>query len=248
MRRFVTAHANTIRNDLREESLLDTARRALAENGLPRFTVKLVKKLLSPLLEFGSVRFIEFQLDENLFAGEVPAGFVLRQGDPSDMDSLIEALESSRTAAALEEKFRKRHLCFLMIDSQGRGARCSWAIKEGSEYIPELDMDLVLGPGEGYMFDAYTRSDLRHRGIDLPARTFVIRTLAQAGLKRSYGYVGSGSCRAALRGALRLGKPSGRVWYLRLRGCRTIVLGKRGLARPTLVPAGDLGCRVRAAA
>src|ERR1035437_8594691 len=143
MRRFVMGHSNTSRANLREESLLDTARRALAERGLPRFTVKLVKKLLAPLLEFGSILFIEFQLDENLFGGKVPAGFVLRKGDPSDLDSLMEAYDSSLTAAALEEKFRKRHLCFLMLDSQGRGARCSWAIKEGSEYIPELDMDLV---------------------------------------------------------------------------------------------------------
>ena len=64
MRRLVTGHVNTIRNKLRDESLLDKARRALAEKELPRFTVKLVKHLLSPLLEFGSVRFIEYQLDE----------------------------------------------------------------------------------------------------------------------------------------------------------------------------------------
>ncbi len=38
--------SNTIRNTLREESVLDQAIRALAETGLPRFTVKLVKQLL----------------------------------------------------------------------------------------------------------------------------------------------------------------------------------------------------------
>jgi hypothetical protein len=207
---------------------------------LPQFTVRLVKKLLSLLIEFGSIRFIEYQLDENLFAGKVPAGFVLRQGGPSDLDSLMEAYGSlPPTAAAIEERFRKKDLCFLMIDSQGRGAHGRWAIKQGSGHIPELDMYLVLGPGEGYMFDAHTRSDLRNRGIDLPARTFVIRTLAQAGLKRSYGYVRSDSP-GALRCALRLGKAVGKVWYLRLRGCRTIVLGTRGLARPTLVPACEV--------
>ena len=99
----------------------------------------------------------------------------------------MEAYDSLRTAASLEERFRKNSLCFLTIDPQGRGAHGRWAMKQGSGHIPELDMYLVLGPGEAYMFDAYTRLDLRHFGIDLPARTFVIRALAQAGLKRSYG-------------------------------------------------------------
>lgn len=240
--------SSTIGNSLREESLLDKARRALAERELPRFTVKLVKKLLSPLLDFGSVHFIEYQLDENLFAGKVPAGFVLRQGDPSDLDSLLEAYESLRTAATLEERFRNKSLCFLMLDPRGRGGHARWAMKQGSGHIPELDMYLVLGPGEAYMFDAYTRLDLRHFGIDLPARTFVIRTLAQAGLKRSYGYVRSDSSCAALRCALRLGKTVGKVWYLRLRGCRTIVFGARRLARPTLASAEVPQSRVRLAA
>jgi hypothetical protein len=39
-----------------------------------------VKKLVSPLIEFGSVRFAEYKLNENLLAAKIPNGFVLRRG------------------------------------------------------------------------------------------------------------------------------------------------------------------------
>ncbi|HKA34889.1 MAG TPA: methyltransferase domain-containing protein, partial [Candidatus Binatia bacterium] len=137
-------------------------------------------------------------------------------------------------AAMVAERFARGDRCFVAVDSEGRVAHCRWVATAAAE-IPELDMELVLWPGEAYFYDGYTRPDARGRGVDAAVRTHIFRWLRSAGYKRAYSYV-RGDNPVGLRAAARLQRSVGKVAYFKPRGGRTVVFGDRRPALPLLLP------------
>lgn len=94
-------------------------------------------------------------------------------------------------------------------------------------YIPEVDRELVLQPGEVCINDLYTLPEFR--------------CLRDSGAKKIYAYVRS-SNHDGLRAARHLMAPIGRLWYLKFRFGRGIVMGNVQLS---FKKRGSDSCAVR---
>jgi SAM-dependent methyltransferase len=94
-------------------------------------------------------------------------------------------------------------------------------------YIPELDSDVVMRPGEAYMYDGYTRPDARSAGLDGAIRCFIFRSMREAGRHRLYSYV-RGDNPVGLRAARRWQTSAGTVSFASVRGLSPRVRSGRG--------------------
>ncbi len=99
-------------------------------------------------------------------------------------------------------------------------------------HIPELSLDVILRPGEAYLYDAWAPPDRRGHGAFGLVLDEIFRHLQVAGFARAYSYV-RGDNRYGLTSATRRLQPVGRLWYLKIFR-RRLVLGPRGEALPVL--------------
>jgi len=201
--------------------------------------VRALKKLSSPLLEAGSVLIFVRNLDQDLFEAKSDLELELRLATPSDFALSPEGYDRYRSVDMLEDRFKLGDLCFLAIDGEGKVAHSRW-VTTGLREIPELGMEVMLWPGEAYFYDGYTRPDLRGHGIDAVVRCSIFRRLRSTGYKRAYSYV-RGDNPVGLRAARRWQHPIGRLWYLRPRGLRPLVIGRRTPELPFLIRASAAG-------
>lgn len=203
--------------------------------GLSHLVRQAFRKLSPPWLAFGTVTFFVRGLSD-----EPPEGTAFRDvqlrwawASPSDINLLIGGRDDAPSEDALRERFARGDRCAVAIGADGRLAHSRWITTERG-YIPELDVDVVLAPGEAYHYDAYTRPDVRGCGIDGAVRSFIFRTLRDAGLEKVCWYV-RGDNPIAMRVSRRWGEPSGKLRYVRFCGSRPVVLGLRALERVTLI-------------
>lgn len=211
---------------------LSRAARVFEEGGLRHLLIRVLQKLMLPLLEFGSIIFFMRKLDENLPEARAALELKLRLASPSDLCLLLEGSDPSQPVETLRERFRRGDLCFIAVDADGKVAHSRWVTTERA-YIPELGMDLVLSPGQAYFYNGFTRPDVRGRGIDGVVRCFIFCSMRAAGFKKIYSYV-RGDNPVGLRAARRWQRSAGRFWYLRLRGLRPLAIGRCRLGLPDL--------------
>jgi ubiquinone/menaquinone biosynthesis C-methylase UbiE/ribosomal protein S18 acetylase RimI-like enzyme len=200
------------------------------------------RKLASPLAEWGHLGFYARDLD-GVLPVPVSHGLELRQASMADLPRL---LYPSRTATAesLAERFGRGHLCFVAIDrDDGPAAHARW-VSTDLAYIPELGCDVILAPGEAYMYDGFTRPDARGSGVDGAIRCQIFQSLREAGFRRVYSYVRSDNP-VGVRAAGRWQRPAGIVRYLRFRGSRPFVWTGHG-QHPRLVRADERAGQERA--
>ena len=184
---------------------------------------RLLRRLAAPVIRVGSVTFFERDLTVPVPRAEAPAGFEVRRATPLDLELLCEGRRPARPAEVMRARFRDGDQCFLAIDPSGRVAQSTWVSFEHG-YIPELDMDLTLGPGEAYAYDSYTRSDVRGRSVFAAVRQLVCDGLLDQGRKRLRTYV-AGDNAKGLVGAAHWQDTTGRLRYARLFGVKTVVWG-----------------------
>lgn len=204
---------------------------ALREGGAGHLMIQMLRKLASPVLEFGSLTFFLRDLGSDLPTATASLDLELGAASIGDLPR-IEAFRVAPSGSALGERFQRGDLCFVAIDPRRDIAHSRWVTTQ-REHLPEVAMDIVLRPGEAYFYDGYTRSDLRGLGIDGVMRCFIFRTLRNRGFRRVYSYV-RGDSPGALRAARRWQQPAGRLWYVRFRGGRALVLAGRQSGLPAL--------------
>lgn len=230
-------------------SISKTARASWAERvrtdfeagGLVHVIRHICHKLGSPALEWGRLAFYARDLDGGLPQPAASRAVELRQATEADLPRLV--FDGKPTsAAALAERFRQGHLCFVAIDAGGRVTHARW-VSTDRAHVPELDADVVMPPGEAYMYDGYTRPEARGTGIDGVMRCFIFRSLKDAGLRRAHSYV-RGDNPVGVRAAQRWQRLTGTVPYLRLTGFRPLVGAGRG-QYPQLVGKRALETRER---
>ena len=185
---------------------------------------RLLRRLAAPVVRVGSVTFFERDLTVPVARAETPAGFEVRLGTPRDLKLLCEGRGPDRPAELMRARFRDGHLCFVAIDPSGRVAQSTWVAFEHA-YVPELDRDLTLGPGEAYAYDGYTRADLRERGVFAAVRQLLCDWLLDRGRKRLRTYVAGDNAKGLL-GAAHWQDTTGRLRYARLLGVKTVVWGE----------------------
>lgn len=219
-------------------SIPHRAARVLAEGGPQHLLLQALRKLTRPLLECGSVIFFARDLSEPPPEPRAALDLKLHIASPAQLDLLLNSPEFPQTEEMLRERFRAGDICFAALDAEGKLAHSRWVTTRRG-YIPELDMELFLKPGEAYMYDGYTRPDLRGRGIDGFVRCSIFVALRAGGFNRLYSYV-RGDNPVGLRAARRWLRPVGRLWYLRFRGARPLVLAEGGPELPVLIKRTDI--------
>ena len=135
------------------------------DRGLKTFTVQVIKKLLAPKLQMGSICFFERDLRAPMPPVAPLEGIVLREGSLSDI-SLLDCLkDAGRQKKHAVERLRAGHHWYVSIEKEtGRLMTYRWASMTNA-FIPEINRTIVLKPGEAYLYDLYTLPEFRRRRI-----------------------------------------------------------------------------------
>ncbi len=198
----------------------------LREKGPARVPLVLLRLATSRVVRFGRVVFFVRELDGQWNAPDAPAGIAVRLGSPSELARLVSARPpEAGLADRFAQRFHRGDLCIVAVEADGAVARSSW-VATTPTWIPELDMDIVLRPGEAYLYDGYTTPDARRRGIDGAVRCFVFDMLRAAGFTRVYSYC-RGDNAPALRAANRWQTRLGELSFVRLLGLEPRVISRR---------------------
>jgi hypothetical protein len=208
------------------------------EQGLGSLLSLLGRKLLSPLIECGSIVFFMRETDGALPTAGEDGQFEVRLASPENLAALLDGCDHTRSEALLRGRFERGDFCFAATHRRGKIAHCRW-LSMHRTYIPELARDVVLRPGEAYFYDGYTRREMRRHHVDGAVRCHIFSWMRAHGFKRVYSYACADNF-AGIKAARRWQKPVGRLFYIKLRGFGTFVLGKRNVELPMLAaPSGD---------
>lgn len=207
---------------------LGKVRRVLEAEGPTGVLHRVARKLASPMVDFGSIELFVRNL-----RGPVPGeaesadGIALRLGTPADVEAILAGADRTRDIELLHDRFHRGDLCFVAVEPDGGVAHSRW-VTTGRAFIPELDADLVLSPADAYMYDGYTRPDMRRRGLDGRIRCFIFRRMKETGRRRVLSCV-RGDNPGGLRAARRWQQSAGRVGYVRLGKPGRVLRRARGL-------------------
>jgi len=206
--------------------------------GLTNLFIHGLEKICSPLLRLGTIYFFVRELDENLPETKNPPGLTLRPASVIDLPLMAAAWgDDGHTIEKLHDRLRNGDVCFMALDPNSRIVHARWATSQRAN-IPDLGMDLILGPGEAFTYDSYTVPESRGRRIDSIVRCYALNWLRANGVVRACTFV-RGDNPASLRAVRRLQQPAGTFRYLKLRGFKPWVMGKPASSLPPLVPADN---------
>lgn len=217
-----------ISNQRSGPSRLSRAWEVLRREGAGPLARKAFKKLASHLAQVGRVRLFVRPLFHGPSArSQEDDGLELGTVGADRIDDLLACGNPAHSRKALEDRFARGDRCFVALDESGGVAHVRW-VTTGRAWIPELHRYLVLSPIDAYMYDGFTRSDMRRRGIDGKIRRHIFRTMGEAGYCRVYSYV-RGDNAPGLLAAESWQRGCGSLWYLRPRVGPNLVLGARRL-------------------
>jgi ubiquinone/menaquinone biosynthesis C-methylase UbiE len=191
------------------------ARDIWKEAGTAQMMASLFRKVSFGFIEWGTVKFFAREVDHDLPAVRPLNDMKLRMASIQDVPLLIREGDPSQASEALiRDRFERGDLCFLAESSEGELIHSRWVACEKG-YVPELGMEVVMKPGEAYMYGGYTSPRWRRAGVDAAVRSHIFCTMRARGGSWVCSYV-RGDSPSALRAARRLQNPAGSVWYLRV--------------------------------
>jgi GNAT superfamily N-acetyltransferase len=180
--------------------------------------VRVLRRLLRPLVQAGTVTFFVRELGEAEPGPPELPGIAIRTLRPGEIDALAHGSDPARSRQALTARFDAGDLCFAALDDRGRALHTRW-VTLGRAYVPELHRDFEPGSEAAYAYDAYTRPDARRRGLDSAVRRAVFSGMRALGRVRVYSYA-RGDNPEGLRAAARHQRPLVTLRYVRLLGGR----------------------------
>lgn len=210
-------------------------RRLIREGGVALLIVRALEKLLSPVLGFGSMRLLKYDLGEVIPDAQAKIEVGIRVAYPNDIESIVEAYESSVPRETIEERFRNNEMCFVAEDAVGKCVHCRFAV-QGTKEIQELGRRILLARGEVFVYGSYTRLNYRRYGIAAAMHAFTIRKLSEAGLSTAYWMVRGDNPVGLKAGLPQEGEHLGRIWFFRIRGFRSIILDRCRAVHPPFLP------------
>jgi hypothetical protein len=221
------------------DSFLGALRRLvflLKRGGIAYTFVCFLRKLSPQCVRFGSVTFFVQDLAFNLPEHGLSLDVGMHRYSSISLGDLKEC-DRSFSEEMLRDRKERGDVCYVALDSQDKIVHSHW-VSITSGYIPELDLELVLGGAEAYMYNSMTRPDLRGRGLFAGVRNFLVKDLNAEGLKRIFFYVRGDNC-IGLRSESRWLRTAGKFWYFQVRGLRPLVFGRRSSELPVLRKVGS---------
>lgn len=203
-----------------------------------RATVGLVlKKVASPVARIGSVYLMECDLVAGLPKVKPVPGVLAREAFMEDIDLLdgIEnGMEKKRDAI---DRFKRGDRWFVGIDTgNGKLATFRW-VTTAWELIPELERNIVPGPGQAFVYALYTAPEYRRRGIDSFTRQYTYDLLYRtSGIHTVLATIFAENT-ISLKAGRKFLKKVGRIWYLSILGGPTHVFWWPNPKMPRFVPA-----------
>lgn len=183
------------------------------DEGLRHLSSRILHKLAAPVAEWGSITFFERVLaSDSVLRGH--AEFTVREVAPAEAGLLEAGRDPSQSCDEALCRFRRGDRAFAAMDAHGSCVHTRW-VTTLPTVIPEIDRAIVPGPGQAYVYNAYTRPDSRGRGIDGLVRNLIFSTLRSEGFTAVYSYVRSDNP-AGRRAASRWQRPVGHVRYIRI--------------------------------
>ena len=176
--------------------------------------VRVLRRLLRPFVETGTVTFFVRDLSEDEPGPPELPGITIRRLRPGPVDVLAHGTDPARSPRALAARFEAGDLCFAALDEHGRALHTRW-VTLGRAYVPELHRDFEPGSDAAYAYDAYTRPDARRRGLDSAVRLAVFKDVRALGRSRVYSYA-RGDNADGLRAAARHQRALATLRYVRL--------------------------------
>src|SRR5262249_29954798 len=142
-------------------------------------------------------------------------GIDVREGTLSDV-SLLNTMENpERRRDQAVWRLKQGDRWFIGVEkSSGKLTNYRWgSLTRG--FIPELNRNLVLAPGEAYVYDLETLAEFRRRGIEGFTRQFTYNTLLHKyGVQRIVVYVLADN-RASLQAGRQYLTAITRVWFMK---------------------------------
>jgi len=183
------------------------------DEGLRRLPSRVVHKLAAPVAEWGEIIFFERRLDSDSPAPG-HADFSVREVTLAEADCLEAGRDPSQSCHEALRRFCRGDRAFAAIDANGICLHTRW-VTTSPTWIPEIEREIIPGPGQAYFYNGYTRPDSRGRGIDGLVRSLIFSTLRSEGFTAVYSYVRRDNP-AGLRAASRWQRPVGNVSYIRI--------------------------------
>ncbi len=190
------------------------------DEGLRQLSSRVLRKLAAPVVDWGGITFFERVLDADSPAPG-HAAFTVREVTPAEAQVLESGRDPSQSCDEALRRFRRGDRAFAAIDENGTCVHTRW-VTTIPTVIPEIEREIIPGPGQAYFYNGYTRPDSRGRGVDGLVRNLIFSTLRGEGFTAVYSYVRSDNP-AGLRAASRWQRPVGSITYLRIVRGRSIV-------------------------
>jgi SAM-dependent methyltransferase/ribosomal protein S18 acetylase RimI-like enzyme len=222
----------------------DRVRGIVRTEGYGALLRRIVRRGVAPIVQISTIHFFVRELGENIASPSPVPGVFVRDGELSDLSTHAEGFDPSQSRESLTERLKKGHRFVIAITADGSAAHTRW-LSTRSAHVPEIGLDVALGPGEAYFYNGYTRPDCRIRGIDGLVRSYIFERLQADGFRRVYSYV-RGNNRAGMKAATRWQEPAGGLRSLRLFGVQRPLLSFRSYRGPSLVPAVELATKEEA--
>ncbi|MCA1798549.1 MAG: class I SAM-dependent methyltransferase [Xanthomonadaceae bacterium] len=214
------------------EPMAPTSRllRAWREGGLRLVVSRGAHAALAPWAAFGFVEFFVRNLGDVDADRPRPDGVVVEEASADAAGLLLMGREQPDVVAReIRRRFKRGDRCIVARNSDGRYLHSRW-ISTHPTLVPELDRCIVPGAGQVYMYDGYTRTEARGRGVDSAVRAYIFGTARGAGFREVVSYVRATNT-VGLNAATKWQASTGRAHYLRVRRARPWVLADHQLRR-----------------
>jgi hypothetical protein len=200
-----------------EPSNWATLRRIFREQGLTSVAAHSLKKLVHPIVKMGSVYFLERDLRLPMPTLEPNNTIVAREGTLADVPLLDALPHAKRNKTVAVARLKRGDQWFVGIEkATGKLANYRW-VSLNRAFIPELNCDLIVQPGQAYIYDLETAAEFRRLGIEATTRQFTYETLRRRfGVKRIICYVLADNY-AMLRACRNYLTATSRIWYIKFR-------------------------------
>jgi len=206
-------------------------RRDAGMGGLVLFALK---KLLRPVMDFGTLVFFECDLRKPFPTAPPNKGFVAREAFRPDLELLAALENGEQYRLTAGQRLNNGERWFVGIEARtGELANYRW-MTERTGYIPEISRYLMLRPGEVYIYDLFTLPRYRRHGVDAFVRHSVYRSLAAAGVVKIHAYI-RGSNYPSLKAARLL------LWYVTLFGRAFTLVSRKSHFPPLRKNPGSRG-------